>query len=144
MKKETIVAIILGLLLGGMVAFFLITKTSEKELEKSKAIAPTSTLNQEKVAVVSGYQNLEISQPQDEEIVDKEMVTISGKVEKNSLIVIQSPIKEVILNADNNSFQTDFPLALGENVIKIVAYPHSQLLRSQEKELRVYYLKNEL
>ena len=144
MKKETVVAIIFGLLLGGAVAFFLVTKTSEKELEKSKAIAPTTTLNQEKVTVVTGYQTLEISQPQDEEIVNKESVTITGKAEKNSLIVIQSPIKEIILNISHNSFQTDFPLALGENIIKIVVYPHNQLLRSQEKQLRVYYLKNEL
>jgi len=141
MKKETIVAIIMGLLLGGVVAFFLVTKTSEKELENSKAIAPTTTLNQEKAAVVTGYQTLEMSQPHDEEIVDKESISIAGKAEKDSLIVIQSPIKEVILNIRNNSFQTDFPLALGENTIKIVAYPHNQLLRSQEKELRVYYIE---
>ncbi len=60
------------------------------------------------------------------------------------MIIIQSPIKDLVFKNDKEQFSTDFPLALGENVIRIGAYPQDKLLRSQEKELRIYYFSEQL
>ena len=43
-----------------------------------------------------------------------------------------------------SDFKISFPLALGENVIKIVAYPKNKTFRPQEKDLKIYYIDSEL
>jgi len=145
MKKETIIAVFFGVMLGGVLAFFLISKNKEIQLNKNKAIAPTQVLEQTtglptKVKV----QSLEISQPQDMTITDKNSISVKGMVEKGSLLIIQSPVKELIVKPDSSLFDVSFPLALGENAIKIVAYPKDKTVRSQEKDLKIYYLDSEL
>ncbi|KKQ24271.1 MAG: hypothetical protein US40_C0002G0102 [Candidatus Roizmanbacteria bacterium GW2011_GWC2_37_13] len=144
MKKETIIAIFLGIAFGGFLAFFLIVKNKEIQLNKNKIIAPTGLITQSAVKSNIVVTPLEITEPNDGAIFDKNSVEIKGKVSKNSLIVIQSPIKDLVFKNEKEDFSTDFPLALGENVIKIVVYPSDKQLRSQEKDLRIYYLEEEL
>lgn len=144
MKKETIIAIFLGITFGGILGFFLITKNKEIQINKNKGIAPTGTdtknPNQNKV----NFQALEITEPNDSSITDKNSITIKGRVTKNSLIVVQTPIRETVFKNDKEDFKIDLPLALGENVIKIVAYPQDKQLNIQEKNLNIYYLKEEI
>ncbi len=59
-------------------------------------------------------------------------------------MVIQSPIKNLVFKAEKDQFSVNFPLALGENIIRITIYPQDKKIPQQEKELRVYYLKEEL
>lgn len=143
MKKEAIIAIVFGIVLGSILAIFLIAKNKERLLEKSKTITPLEK-DQISQAKNSGAQQLEISEPGDKNIVYKNLITIKGSFTKNSLIIIQSPIKEVVLKNNNEQFSVDLPLALGENVIRIGAYPQDKQLRSQEKEMRIYYFSEQL
>lgn len=139
MKKETLIAVIFGILLGLILAVGILTKTKERELEKSKplnnSLSLSPTLSPEAVA----FQNLEISEPSENIIVNKKSVSIKGKANKDSLVIIQSPIKDMVLKQEKSDFSIEFPLAFGENIIKINVYPKDRQLRSQEKELRVYY-----
>lgn len=144
MKKETTIAVILGVAFGTLLGLYLITKNKEMQLSKNKVIAPTGIENKAPSPGQINFQLLEISAPQDGEILETNSVTIKGKITKNSLIVIQSPIKESVFNNNKEDFSINFPLALGENVIKIVAYPKDRQLSVQEKSLRVYYLKETL
>lgn len=144
MKKESIAAIIFGILLGGVLAVALITKNKQTQLEKSKTIAPTEKPIQSPEQSNLKFQPLEIVAPQDGIIVDKNETTISAKATKDSLVVIQSPIKDLVFTNEKVQFEVKFPLALGENVIRIAIYPKDSKLRSQERELRVYYLKEQL
>jgi len=41
---------------------------------------------------------------------------------------------------EKEDFTVDMPLALGENVISLTLYPKNSQGRSQQKELRIYYL----
>lgn len=145
MKKETLIAIIFGIGLGGAVALFILIKGKDIELTKNKVISP-KIANQEAVSkpLTTTFQMLEVTTPLDGAITDKNSITIAGKVQKGSLLVIQSPINDKVMEADQNNFQVDFPVALGENVIKIVAYPKDKTLRSQEKDIKVYYIDSEL
>ena len=140
MKKETTLAIILGIVFGGLMGFFLILKNKDIQVDNNKAIAPTGGLTKTAVKNTINFLPLEITEPNDGYIFDKNTITIKGKVSKNSLIVIQSPIKDLVYKNDKESFQVDFPLALGENVIKIVVYPPDKNFKTQEKTLRIYYL----
>jgi len=144
MKKETLIAIFLGIFFGAVLGFFLILKNKEIQINKNKAIAPTGVETKSLKQTEINFQALEVSEPNDSSITDKNSVFLKGKVTKNSLILIQSPIKDIVFRNEKEEFQIEFPLALGENVIKIVAYPKDKQLNIQEKELKVYYLKEEL
>lgn len=143
MKKEAIIAIIFGIALGSILAIFLIAKNKERLLEKSKTITPLEK-SQTSQAKNGGVQQLDISEPGDRDIVYKNSISIKGSFTKNSLIIIQSPIKDTVLKNNQEQFSVDFPLALGENVIRIGAYPQDKQLRSQEKEMRIYYFNEQL
>jgi hypothetical protein len=145
MKKETLIAVIFGIALGGVVALFILIKGKDFEMTKNKVISPKNA-NQETTdqPVQVAFQTLEITSPLDGAITDQNTITIAGKAQKGSLIVIQSPVSEEVFAADKNDFQLDIPVALGENVIKIVAYPKDKTVRSQEKNLKIYYLDSEL
>lgn len=144
MKKETFIAIFLGVLFGGVLGFILIYKNKEIQINKNKTIAPTEKVIKNSKKIEVNFQALKISEPNDFSITDKNSIFLKGKVTKNSLIVIQSPIKDIVYRNEKEDFQIDFPLALGENVIKIVVYPEDKQLNIQEKDLRVYYLKEEI
>lgn len=144
MKKETITAIIFGIILGGILAVTLIVKNRDSQLNKNKTIAPKEKTNQSSMAGNVNLKPLEITEPSDRAIVNKNSVTIKANTIKNSLIVIQSPIKEMVFQTDKDQFSVDFPLVYGENVIRVAVYPKDKQLRAQEKELRVYYLDEQL
>ncbi len=144
MKKETIIAVVFGILLGGGLAVVIFFKNKQIQLEKSKAIAVNKKLNIYQKSTSINLQSLEILEPKDSTIVDKNKVIISGKAPKDSLLVVQSPVKDIILELKKDRFTIDFPLTLGENFIRIVVYPKDKKLRIQEKELKVYYLKDQL
>jgi len=144
MKKETLVAIFLGLLFGGIVAVAISFKSKEIELAKNKIIAPPK----EKIVSpnLSGteLQPLELTEPADKAIFENNTVHLKGRAAKGSLIVVQSPIKDLIISNKQEKFDLEFPLALGENSIKIVVYPKEKQFRPQEKSIKVYFIDSEL
>ena len=143
MKKETVIAISLGIFLGIGVALIMVARTRQQETAKTKTISSETNITPKVSLTDNKYQLLEISQPQDSVIIDSETVKIRGKASKDSLIIIQSPIKEVIIKNSNVNFSSDFPLTDGENIIKVSAYPKDQSLRFQEKELKIYQLNEQ-
>lgn len=144
MKKETMVAIFLGLLFGGVVAVFISFKSKDIELAKNKVIAPppnkVSSPNSSGMKLLS----LELTEPADRAIVENNTVRLKGTALKDSLIVIQSPIKNLIVSNKQEKFDLEFPLALGENSIKIVVYPKEKQFRPQEKFMKIYFIDSEL
>jgi hypothetical protein len=141
MKKEAIIAIIFGAFLGAFLSFFFIQKSKTGEIEKLKKIVPTETLALKKKIDNSNFQSLEIVEPENGLIVEKKEINIKLRAPKKSLLVVQSPIKEMILEISQNDISFTFPLALGENVIRIAVYPKNKTISAQEKEIRVYYLE---
>lgn len=144
MKKETAVAIFFGIVFGALVGLILLAKNNEFRLTKTKTIAPTEKIKKIAKKVIVNLNSLEIIEPIDGSIFNEETVRIKGKANKDSLIIIQSPIKDLIFKNEKEQFSVTFPLALGENVIKITAHPKDGNSRPQEKELHVYNLDNQL
>lgn len=144
MKKETIIAVIFGIILGGVFGLYLINKNKETQLTKNKVIAPSNAPNKTLSTDNGKIQNLEISSPQDGIVVNGNNVKIIGKAEINSLIIIQTPVNDLSFKINKIDFSVDLPLALGENVIRIVAYPSGKNQSPQEKDLKVYYLDSQL
>ncbi|MCR4277343.1 MAG: hypothetical protein NUV87_04415 [Candidatus Roizmanbacteria bacterium] len=143
MKKETITAIFFGLLFGAILAVFISLKSKDIELSKNKVIAPPK---EKSLTNLNGLemQPLEISEPANNAIFEKDIIRFKGTAAKDSLIVIQSPIKDLAVKNTQGKFDLEFPLALGENSIKIVIYPQEKQFRPQEKYMKVYYIDSEL
>ncbi|MFA6017286.1 MAG: hypothetical protein WC744_04340 [Patescibacteria group bacterium] len=144
MKKETIIAIFLGLLFGGVVAVFISLKSKDIELSTNKVIAPPKENVLSPNLTGTEIQSLELSEPADNAIFDKSIIRIKGTAVKDSLIVIQSPIKDLVVKNTQGKFDLEFPLALGENSIKIVVYPKEKQFKPQEKFIKVYFIDSEL
>ncbi len=139
MRKEIIVAIVFGVALGLTVAVFMIfnLKKAETKIGNSLAkIGPTQAVK----SMVTDLQPLEIAEPKDNAIFDGTKIKIKGKAPKEALIIIQSPIKELIFKNKNQDFEVDFPIALGENKITVAAYSAGNNSTPQVRSLNIYYL----
>lgn len=143
MKRETIIAIVFGIILGGILAVVIITKNKQNQISKNKAVAPISKITPS-VAFKTNSQNLDISEPISGVIVYNNSITIKGKADKGATIFLQSALKDQVYKNEKTDFEIKFPLAFGENTIKITVYPQDSQLKIQEKELKVYYLEEKL
>ncbi|OGK17965.1 hypothetical protein A3G67_04720 [Candidatus Roizmanbacteria bacterium RIFCSPLOWO2_12_FULL_40_12] len=139
MKKEVGIAIFFGVLLGLIVAVVIISRI--RLLENQKVKLPSNVQISPAVKNLnSQVQTLEVTEPKDQAVVSKNSVKVKGKTVKGSLVIIQTPIKDIVVNSKEESFSADVPLALGENIITIASYPKGSQQRSQEKVVKVYYL----
>ncbi len=146
MIKEKIIAIILGVVFGITTAVFIVSFSNKREIDKR---TNNSVLNKAKVvdkvknSKTSSPGYLEITSPHDNFVTKSDNIEIKGKAPKNSLIIIQSPIKDLIFkNNQEEKFSKNFPLALGENVISIVIYNKDIQTSSLERDIKIYYLKD--
>lgn len=140
MKKETSIAIGMGVFFGLLFSFLVIVNTQKNQSVSQKTSPqknrPVTTQLQTIV------QPMTISEPNEGAIVDGASVTIKGKTTQNSFIVIQSQTKDASFITKTENFEYNIPLALGENVIHISSYQKGATGKVQEKELRVYYLNS--
>lgn len=141
MKKEVLVAIVCGIVLGLIVAFFMVRQIREIEIGKEGQIK-TNTGKVLLSDTPEDGQNLEITEPITDAIVEKNSVTIKGRAQKGSFLVFQSAAKDTVAKQDKaNQFSVNFPLIVGENIISITMYPQDKQLRTQQKNIRVYFLE---
>lgn len=141
MKKETIIAVILGIGFGLVVAIFMVVRTRPQTSNNTKTIANSISSTPMKQINQSLVTNLEITSPKDKALIKEKTVTISGKATKNSLIIVQSPVKDVIIKNKDINFKVDMPLSIGENIIQVNVYPDDKNVPFQKKQLQVYYLE---
>lgn len=128
----------MGIVFGLLFSFIVIVNTQKNQSVSQKAPAQKSrpvTTQQQTVS-----QPIQITEPKDGAIVDTASVTIKGKTDKNSFVVIQTPTKDSSFTTKTDAFEYSIPLSLGENVVHISVYPKGANGKVQEKELRIYYL----
>ena len=141
MKKETIIAITLGIVLGGAVAVGMVFATQKKQSTKVIPVIQNTQITPVTTKKVSSIAQFELSEPADQSITDQKKITIKGKAAKESLIVIQSAAGSIIIKNDKEEFSTDFTLALGENKISVNVYPKEGNGSLQERDLTVFLLE---
>ncbi len=140
MKKETLMAVILGVVLGIGVAAVMLLQTRKGDQPKVVPIAASSNITPQQSRAPTRDNNFELSEPEDNIITDTKDVVLKGKTTKGSLIIIQSPVSLKTVKTDKDTFSIDFPLALGENVISISAYAPDSKGSVREKQLTIFYL----
>ena len=119
MRKEVLIAIIIGFGLGLLITFGI--WTANKALKET---APTTTVPTEE-AEITPTPNLEllITSPEDNTISEEEMIEVSGQTIAKAIIAIIYPDGEKLLEADKDgNFSTEISLVGGDNQIKISAF----------------------
>lgn len=140
MKKETLIASVLGLTLGIIVAGAILFRMSYQEEDKNviaqeeDGISPTIVQQEDEENILT------VDQPENDIVVNTNTITISGTTTKDSLIVIQSPTGQDVVKTTDASYETTVPLSIGENVIMVSYYPKESSTVFQEKELHIYYI----
>lgn len=144
MKKEPIIAITFGILLGIGVGVFILNKTSASASKNNPIAQGNNVLQNAKPKRANDAQIMfEISSPVEGTTVSEKTITIKGKATKDSLLVMQSPAGQEVLKNEKEEYSMNVPLALGENIINVTFYPKDSATEYQEKTLRVYYLPEE-
>lgn len=136
MKKEVGLAIFFGVGLGLFVAFLMVFQIRKIQPTETTA-SPTPMLRVKDESTVS---TLQVDEPKPDSITSSKTITVKGTAEKNSLLIIQSPLTESIVKPTKESFSVPFDLALGENILHITMYPSTSSARIQQKTIKVYYL----
>lgn len=143
MKKETIIAVTFGIVLGITVAVVMILSTQKKQDSKVIPVVQNNQITPIATKDAQIAPQLELSEPTSETVTDKETITIKGKTTKDSLIVVQSAVNSKAMTNEADTFEIDFPLALGENKITVSVYPKDANGAVYERELIIYSLKEE-
>lgn len=141
MKRETIIAIVFGILLGAGAGLVVLFQTNSSEEAKVIPIESDEKKVVTQAPAATSQAQLIISEPQSHTVSTEKSITIKGKAPMNGLVMVQSPTSEQILKNETGDFTIDMPLALGENVINVSTYAGSST--PQEQVLRVYYVPEE-
>lgn len=120
MRKEPIIAIILGSLLGLGVAFGVWRFTQSAELNKTKKLENQQEQVQTKQEANTG---LSILEPLDNQVFKKSEVTISGLTSSNTLLAIHSGGEYKITKSNpDGTFESEIELSGGLNDIEVWAF----------------------
>ncbi|MFH1561065.1 MAG: hypothetical protein ABID04_00600 [Patescibacteria group bacterium] len=125
MKKELLLAIVLGACLGfGITGFVWLKKTGRLNFKNNSdqqetQVSPSPIPNDNQDSKIS----LEINQPENESILDQEEVTLKGKTLPLATVVVVWEEGEDILIADKEGlFETEITLVAAGNEIEITSY----------------------
>lgn len=134
MRKEVILAILLGSLLGLAIAFgvWRANLALSPQLPKTTTSSPAPNKGEEVIS------NLIVTQPEDNELVKTEKITVAGKTTPKLTVVITTPVDEVVVEADQSgNFSADVKLESGANTILVTTVDEGG--QTQEQELTVTY-----
>ena len=136
MIKELSLAVIFGLLIGfGLTGtFFYVKQSSHKPKAGPNIIVPTlspETTGNPKLSPTSNPStnpNLEITSPQNNDIISTSKTTLKGLSSPNSLIIITTPLKNYQLSADSQGeFSQSIDLEGGLNAVNITSVDQNDL-----------------
>lgn len=119
MRREVLVAIVLGVALGIAVAFGI----WRANLALSPKNSPSPVLNTNATPGPAENSDLIITQPENNSVVSTETVMLKGAATPKATVVILTSEDESILEAENDgSFEEEVLVAGGPNDIVVKAY----------------------
>lgn len=120
MRKEVLLAILIGATIGGLVAF----GVWRANLSLNKAVSPSSgpqpATNNSTNSTPDG---LSVTEPEDGTISSSEKFTIKGSAKQGSTIAILAAVENIIVEAKaDGTFEAEVKLEGGVNEIKVTAF----------------------
>jgi hypothetical protein len=121
------IAVLVGLLVGGSAFYFYENSKAIPSAEEVKTISAISPSPTSKPSIF-----LTISKPSDEEVVQKKILTISGKTTKDAtIIILTGSAEEIISPTLNGDFSTTITIENGQNIIEITAIgPNREMVKA--------------
>ena len=121
------IAVLVGILVGGSAFYFYENSKAiplPKELKTISAVSPSPT---SKPSIF-----LTISKPSDEEVVQKKIITISGRTTNiATIIILTGSTEEIISPTSNGDFSTTINIENGQNIIEITAIgPNREMVKA--------------
>ena len=138
MRKEVIIAIIIGSLLGLLITagVWWTMRSPQVVSERQENLSPSPSPKISSAPQDSLF--LEISQPEEGDIFDHEEIKVNGKTLPEAVVVLIYSEGESIVNAGKEGdFEATVSLNGGANQIKITVY--DQLGNQKTKSLTVVY-----
>ncbi|MBI2031831.1 MAG: hypothetical protein HYT08_04435 [Candidatus Levybacteria bacterium] len=120
MKKERILLSFIATLIGILVtaiAFYFYQSTKTTPASKGKTITIATPTPTPKPSIF-----LNILKPDDESVVSKKVITVSGNTAADATVIILTPIDEVLaIPTSNGDFSTTVDIDDDQNIIEITA-----------------------
>lgn len=119
MRKEVILAVIIGVLLGGVILYGIYlannsSKTGLADQDSKDNTQETST------TVITPANQISIIFPQDHSVVTESQLTLKGSTKPNSSLAIVTESDDIITTSDNSgNFSSLINLINGENMITV-------------------------
>ncbi len=121
MRKEVLIAIIIGFGLGLVITFGI--WTANKALKERPPEEPPTEEVEEVTPTPAPKMELIITSPENNTISEEEIIEITGKTDSKAIIAIVYPDGEKLLEADEDgTFATEISLTGGDNLIEISAF----------------------
>ncbi len=135
MKKETSIAIILGILAGVSIGALVMWQSKQAQRNSSDvlqgSITPTISIVSQEITP------LLFTSPDNESISESSTITLKGSVQEGALLVIQSETSEHVEKSKGKSFDVDIDLIPGENTIRLTSYKDKTI---DSRTLIVHYI----
>ena len=129
MRKEVILAVIIGVLLGGVILYGINLANNSSKGSNNEEAEETTT----KATPTPSKTNSQISIaiPLDNSVVTDSVVSLKGTAKPNSNIAIISESDDILTTSDNaGSFSANINLINGENTIKVIVVDEKQATSS--------------
>jgi hypothetical protein len=122
-KKEVLIAIIIGFGLGLVITFGIWTANKNLSRQESSAVTPAPEPTAIPTPEPDSEFSLSIDEPENNFLSDQENLKISGQTEAGAIVVILYDEGEKILEADElGLFATEIDLTVGANQVRISAH----------------------
>lgn len=137
MRKEIIFAIIIGVLVGAVLAFGIwrvnLTLKNGDESSNQMAISVEESASPQETEL-----KITLSNPEDFDVITQNPTVINGLTRPNSWVVISGEEEDYIFKSDNNGvFETEIELVGGIN--RLIMYAFDDNNTSEKHEVTLVY-----
>jgi hypothetical protein len=140
MRKEIIIAIILGLAVGLSITYVFYQSQDEEQTQVENVQLETTP---EPSITDELSTNLSVLSPEDESITDQEEIKVAGNTFANAFVVILVNNQEYITQTDETgNFSTDVTLETGSNILQVNSISEDGV--KAKKEVTTIYTTQEL
>lgn len=138
---ETILAIIVGIVLGTVVAVSIwMIKSGKINLNLASRLNKSVTTQKPTPSPQNSAFTLVISQPKDNIVVNDPKITLSGKTAESARVLIAQNSQDSVVNTDQDGFfKTNITLDEGDNEIIVTSFLASG--QSKQQSLTLVYQK---
>lgn len=137
MRKEVLIAIFLGFIIGLAISYGIYTANQALKKTKINQPSPSTSLPS---PLPSPTFSLIINEPENNIVLEENEATVSGQTEPEAIVAILAEDQEELLVADKQGFfSTRISLISGLNEIKIIAIDKSG--KKEEKIINIVHSK---